>query len=100
MRLELSNLKKIISNNAADIKSFGVEEIYVFGSVARGEAKENSDVDLFVVLSANAKMGLIKFITLKNFLADKIGKNVDLVTKTALHPMLREQILKEALRVA
>lgn len=99
MRMELSNLKQIILNNAVDIKNFGVDEIYVFGSVARDEAKEDSDVDLFVVLNVNAKMGLIKFITLKNFPAEKIGKKVDLVTKAALRPMLRDQILKEALRV-
>jgi len=41
--------KKIISENESEIRKFGVKEIYLFGSVVRGEAKENSDVDFYVV---------------------------------------------------
>lgn len=44
MKLSIADVKKIISENEAEIRKFGVKEIYLFGSVVRGEAKETSDV--------------------------------------------------------
>ena len=49
MKLTIEDVKKIISENESEIRKFGVKEIYLFGSVVRGEAKETSDVDFFVV---------------------------------------------------
>lgn len=100
MKLSIADVKKIISENEAEIRKFGVKEIYLFGSVVRGEAKETSDVDLFVVLDKDARVGLIKFIKLQMYLTAILGKKVDLATKASLHPLLKDQILKEAIRAA
>ena len=75
----------------------GVEKIAVFGSVARGEATSSSDVDILVEF--NRPVGLFEFVRLKMVLEEWLGCQVDLVTPDALHPMLRDRILEEAIYV-
>lgn len=96
----MTEVEKIIKANESDIRAMGVKEIYIFGSVARGEATEKSDVDCFVVFDDNAKAGFLKLARLQMFLEEKLKATVDLGTKNSLHRLLKEQILKEAIRVA
>ncbi len=78
--------------------AFGVRALYLFGSVARGTARQASDVDLLVDFEGPASFDA--FMGLKLFLEDLLGRDVDLVTRRALKPRLREPIEREALRVA
>ena len=71
-----------------------VRAIAVFGSVARDEAGDNSDIDLLVEFSKVP--GLLDFVALQRELSEKLGRKVDLVTRDALHPRLRDGILAEA----
>lgn len=73
---------------------FKVESIEIFGSFARGEQTEKSDVDLLVTFSA--PYDLWEFLDLKEFLTEKLHKKVDLVPKDSLKSVIREQILQEA----
>lgn len=98
--MKLHDVEKIIKQNESEIRAMGVKEIYIFGSVVRGEAHEKSDVDCFVVFDENAKAGFLKLAKLQLFLESKLKAPVDLGTKDSLHRQLREQILKEAIRVA
>ncbi len=72
----------------------GVTGIRVFGSMSRGDADENSDVDLLVTLSpgtsALALGGLLRDAE------DLLGRRVDVVTEASLHPALRERVLADA----
>lgn len=77
---------------------FDVQELWVFGSVARGESGETSDVDLIVDFDGAATFD--HYMGLKFFLEDELGLDVDLATRKALHPLLREKIENEAVRVA
>jgi hypothetical protein len=77
---------------------FGVRELAVFGSVARGDASEASDLDVLVDFVGNATFD--GFMGLKFFLEDTLGVKVDLVTRAALKPRLRVRIEAEARRVA
>lgn len=77
---------------------YGVSAISVFGSVARGESTEDSDIDLLVEFSQ--PIGLLQFVELKRVLEELLGRPVDLVTPKALKPQLRDRILKEAIRAA
>jgi len=70
-----------------------VVEVGVFGSVARGEADEESDVDLVVKFSK--PISLLKMVALERQLSDALGKNVDLLTEAAISPYLREGIKRE-----
>ena len=77
---------------------FRVRDLAVFGSVARGDATESSDVDVLVDFEGPATFDA--FMGLKLFLEDALGIPVDLVTRAALKPRLRARIETESRRVA
>jgi len=78
-------------------EKFKVKEIGIFGSFVRGEEKDTSDLDILVELER--PVGLIKFVGLQNYLSDELGENVDLVTKSALKPRIKKNILSEVVYI-
>jgi len=76
---------------------FKVKEIGIFGSFVRGEEKDTSDLDILVELER--PVGLIKFVGLQNYLSDELGEKVDLVTKSALKPRIKKNILSEVVYI-
>ncbi|PIR92370.1 nucleotidyltransferase [Candidatus Falkowbacteria bacterium CG10_big_fil_rev_8_21_14_0_10_44_15] len=78
-------------------KRYHVKKMGVFGSVARAEAGENSDIDILVEF--NAPIGLFDFIELEDCLSKKLHKKVDLVSKKALKPAIKKDILTEVIYV-
>ena len=76
-------------------KKFGIKEIGLFGSFAKGDARPNSDVDILVEFAA--PVDIFEFLDVKEYLENLFGRRVDLVTQKALKPLLTEQILKEVL---
>jgi len=78
-------------------KRFGVKSPAVFGSVARGEAGPESDVDILVEFEGRATFD--RYMGLKFFLEDLLGRRVDLVTRKALKPRLRPFVEREAIYV-
>ncbi len=77
-------------------RKFNVSRIGVFGSFARGESKEESDVDVLVEFKAGFKT-FDNYMDLKFYLEDIFSRNVDLVTVNALKPQLRDDILQEVI---
>ena len=75
-------------------KDYAVKSLALFGSTARNEATENSDVDVLVEFSR--PVGMFHFLRVQRRLQDWLGRKVDLVTRQALKSALRERILKEA----
>jgi predicted nucleotidyltransferase len=98
MKLTLKKLKEVVKENEAELRDFGIKSLAVFGSVARGEANNKSDVDILVEF--DRPVGIFHFLDLKYFLETILKTQVDLATRNALHPMLKSNILKEAVRVA
>jgi predicted nucleotidyltransferase len=88
--------QRLIQDKKA-LEEYGVKSLSVFGSVARGNGKETSDVDILV--SFNHPLGLFAFMELKDHLERVLNSHVDLVTEQALHPCLRNRILKESIHV-
>ena len=82
------------------LQQFAVRELRLFGSTLRGEAGDTSDIDLLVDYDPAARVGLFAFVRLQRRLTELLGRRVDLATPDALHPALREGILREAVRVA
>jgi predicted nucleotidyltransferase len=87
----LKNLKKEVA------KEYSVKTIGVFGSVARDEQTGQSDIDLLVEFSK--PVGFITFMRLENFLSERLGNKVDLVTSDSLKPVIRQDILSEVIYV-
>lgn len=81
-----------------EIRQHGVTSLFLFGSTARGDSRPDSDVDLFVDYDLE-HFGLIELIRLETSLAEKLGRPVDLTTREGLHPLLRPEIEREAVRV-
>ena len=69
---------------------------FLFGSIVRGEAREDSDIDLIVDFAK--PVGLFDFIGLQERLCAVLGRRVDLVTRAALKPRIRDRVLQEAVR--
>jgi predicted nucleotidyltransferase len=79
-------------------REYGIVELAVFGSVARGELDESSDVDLLYVVDPEVELGW-EIEALNEQLSAAVGRPVDLVSKKYLHAKLRDQILSEAVTV-
>jgi uncharacterized protein len=86
----------ILANHQNTLKDLGVESLILFGSVARDEARIDSDIDLLVEF--NRPVGLFPFIRLKRYLEEILESSVDLGTPDSLKPYLREPVFREAIR--
>lgn len=74
---------------------YGVARLEVFGSTARGDQRADSDIDVLYELAPGARLGW-RIDDLSDDLAVLFGRPVDLVSRRAIHPMLREAVLAEA----
>ncbi len=89
---------RTLSEHRHELKRFGVKSLALFGSVARGEDRPGSDIDLLVEFEKPATFD--RYMELKFFLEELLGRRVDLVTPRALKPRLRHQVEREAIHVA
>ena len=97
--MDRDKLLKVLQEHKDELqRRFGVKFLALFGSVARGEAGPESDVDFLVEFEGAASFD--RYMDLKFFLEDLLGRPVDLVTRKALKPRLRPYVEKEAIRVA
>ncbi|NHV96182.1 MAG: nucleotidyltransferase family protein [Thaumarchaeota archaeon] len=74
------------------LKRFGVKKAAIFGSLARGEGSEESDVDILVEFEPGKS--LLDLAGLKIELEETLGRRVDVSTYNSLHPLLKDRILK------
>ena len=79
-------------------RRFRVKALSIFGSTVRGEATDDSDVDVLVVFDCSSSFDL--FMDLKFYLEELLGTGVDLVTDKALRPQIRQAIEQELIDVA
>jgi len=94
----LEDIKSTLLQHRKDMsENFQVRDMGVFGSFVRGEANEDSDVDIIVTFSA--PIGLFKFMSLEEYIEGLLGLKVDLVSRDALKPRIGARILKEVVYV-
>jgi len=79
-------------------EKYGVKSLAVFGSMARGDDHEGSDVDILVTFDGPATFD--NFFDLKFYLEDCLGRSIDLVTDKALRPEMRPRIERECIHVS
>jgi len=91
---------QILASNRDKLEGFAVESLAIFGSVARDEATDASDVDVLVQFKKGQPIGLFEFVRFQRFLSDIMGRPVDLVTPEALRHEMRQQVLREAVHAA
>ena len=78
-------------------REYSVETLGLFGSVARNEQTDRSDIDLLVEFSR--PVGFVTFMRLEEFLSERLGTHVDLVTADSIKPLIRQDILSEVVYV-
>jgi predicted nucleotidyltransferase len=92
------NLTELLRLKREDVqriaRQHGARNLRVFGSVARGEAGEGSDLDLLVEMEPGRS--LLDLVAIKQDLEELLGCKVDVVTEAAVSPYLRERVLNEA----
>ena len=79
-----------------ELKNAGVLSLRVFGSVARGDAGESSDIDLLADFDKERPLSLIGLVRIENRLSDLLGRKVDLVQDGALKARVRANVEREA----
>ena len=75
---------------------YGVKELSIFGSAARGELRPDSDIDLLVVFDEGARIGLVAFARLRRELTQAFGRRVDLVPRDGLKSAVESDVLAES----
>jgi uncharacterized protein len=87
-----------LKQHEAELKQLGVQHLYLFGSTARGDARNDSDVDLFFDYE-RGKLGLYELIDVKEAAVRILGCKTDIVTRDSIHKALRARIEATAIPV-
>lgn len=88
-----------LKRRAAAIKAMGATSLYLFGSVAQGEAGIASDIDVFIDYDPQGRFNAFDLVGIKQYLESELGVDIDITTRDGLHPMLRNAIEQSAIRV-
>lgn len=92
-------IMNVLHSEKERLNSLGVKSIGLFGSYLRGEADDNSDIDILIDLSDDSNMTLFSLIELEQSLSLKFDKKVDLVIRRDLKRAIGERILSEVVYV-
>lgn len=80
------------------LKKYDIKKAGIFGSVVRGEARNDSDVDILVEIDSD-NLSLLDFVGIKLELEEALGRKVDLVEYSAIKPIIKTQILSEEVAI-
>ena len=78
------------------LRDRGIQSAALFGSVVRGTARADSDIDVLVDVAPGSRFSLVDMAATKDFLEKELGRSVDLVTREGLNPDIRARVLREA----
>lgn len=96
----LDKIKQVIEDQKTILaKNYGVSKIGIFGSFAFGDFSPKSDIDILIERSPKSKMSYFDLIDIEDNLSSKLGRKVDLVTKSSLKPYIKNDILKSVIYV-
>jgi hypothetical protein len=87
-----------IRKHRAQLTELGVKSLSIFGSVARGEERPDSDVDILVEFQGRATFD--RFMDTKFYLEELLGCKVDLVTPQAIKPRMKPYIMQDLVHIA
>jgi predicted nucleotidyltransferase len=86
----------ILRRHADDLRARGVQHVALFGSVARGEAGPDSDIDVMIELDPARPIGVFEYVGLKRYIEELFGRRVDVVNRHGLKPHVRGSATADA----
>ncbi len=89
------NIEGIREIAAPILRRHGVVKAFIFGSHARGNQTEDSDIDILIEYAPDARKSLFTRVKIMNELKEALQKDVDVVTEASLSPYFREKVLRE-----
>ncbi|MBO8138799.1 MAG: nucleotidyltransferase domain-containing protein [Desulfotomaculum sp.] len=89
------DIETIKSKAVPILKKFNVVQAYIFGSFARNEQNQDSDIDLIIIYDPEANVSLFDHIDLKYSLENALQRKVDIVTEAAISKHIRPYVLKD-----
>jgi predicted nucleotidyltransferase len=93
----LNEVLRTLRTHESELRRLGVSHAAVFGSVARGEAAAGSDIDVLVDLDQDRPMGIFAYARLKLYINEILNGAGDVVNRRTLKPLLRDNILHDAI---
>jgi predicted nucleotidyltransferase len=90
---------RLLREHAEPIRAIGATSLFLFGSTARDDAGENSDLDLFVDYDRASKFSAIELLRIKHYISDTLQIDADVTTRDGLHPVIRDEVVASAERV-
>ena len=97
--MERDEVIDILTAHAGEIRAMGVTRLALFGSIARGEAGPDSDVDLLVDIDKRRRFSLLDLAGLRLYFRDLLSREVEVTTRAGLKPFLMDNILAEAVEI-
>lgn len=95
----LEGVVKAIGHMDHELRSAGIAGLSIFGSVARGDARPDSDVDILIEIDPEARFSLFDLAGLHDRLARKLGRRVDVIMADSLRPEIKDSVLRDAKRI-
>jgi predicted nucleotidyltransferase len=95
----LGHVLSTLRDYAPTLTARGVTGLWVFGSVARGDAQADSDIDLLAEFDAKAPVSIVSLASLRAELSELLGVPADLVERRLLNPALRQTADRDAVQV-
>src|SRR3954452_9651131 len=94
--MDRQSVLAILKKHQAELERQGVRHAALFGSVARGEAKPDSDIDIMVDLDPDARLGVYEYVGIKDYIAELFDQPVDVVNREGINPYDRPAVLTDA----
>jgi predicted nucleotidyltransferase len=95
----VEGVTEVIGSMHHELRSVGIAGLSIFGSVARGDATPDSDVDILIEVDPQARFSLFDLAGLHDRLSRKLGRRVDVIMANSLRPEIKDSVLREAKRI-
>ena len=92
----LADALDVLRVNASELRARGVRHVAIFGSVARGEANAQSDVDVLLEMDPQKRIGLFGYVALCADIEELFSPKADVVNAATVRPRYRQSILSDA----
>lgn len=96
--MQRDTILSLLKQHQGTLKALGVRSLALFGSVARDEATPDSDIDL--VVEFEPPVTFDRYMDVRFYLEDQLGRKIDLVSWKSLKPQIRDRVEQEAIYVA